>query len=153
MAGTRTARIRRSLRERATPWNSTALRVAATPWSDEPGRNWISTVAPVKEPRGRPGQAPPGQGLRLPALPAGAAPARHHATDHPAWHRVEPAAGPPSVCGGAVAGVAGRLPAPAGPLRAARRHPARVRAAGLRADLPQPPERGDARNRALTGRS
>src|SRR5215218_7293267 len=75
--------------------------------------------------------------LRLPALPAGAAPTRDHAQDRPPWHRPEPAAWPPSVCGGAVAGVAGRLPAAPGPLRAARRRPIGVGVLGVRADLPQ----------------
>jgi hypothetical protein len=87
-----------------------------------------------------PGQAALRQGVRLPALPSGAAPARHHAQDRPARHRAEPAAGPPPVRGGAVAGVAGRLPAAAGPLRAARGHPARVPPPGLRTHLPQLPE-------------
>jgi Putative transposase of IS4/5 family (DUF4096) len=56
------------------------------------------------------------QGLRLPTLPAGAAPAGDHAQDRPAWRGVQPAAGPPPVCGGADAGVAGGLAAAAGPL-------------------------------------
>jgi hypothetical protein len=67
-----------------------------------------------------PGQAAPGQGLRLPALPAGPASPRHHPQDRPPWHRIEPAARPPPLRGGAVAGVAGGLPAAPGPLRAAR---------------------------------
>jgi hypothetical protein len=51
--------------------------------------------------------------------------------------RVLGSAGPPPVCGGAVAGVAGGLPAAAGPLRAACRPPAWVLLPGLRADLPK----------------
>src|SRR5215218_4824949 len=75
--------------------------------------------------------------LRLPTLPAGAAPTRDHAQDRPAWGGVQPAAGPPPLCGGAVAGVAGGLPALAGALRAAHRHRIGVRAAGVRVGLPQ----------------
>ena len=74
-------------------------------------------------------------GLRLLALPAGAAPTGDHAADRPTCRRVEQEAGPPPLCGGTVTGVAGRLPAPAGPLRAARRGPAWVPLPGLRADL------------------
>src|SRR5215218_4529251 len=70
-------------------------------------------------------------------LPAGATRTRDHPADRSAPNGVQPAAGPPSLRGGAVAGVAGGLPAAAGPLRAARRHPDGVPAAGLRADLPQ----------------
>jgi hypothetical protein len=58
-----------------------------------------------------------------------------HAQDRPAWRRAGPAAWPPPVGGGAVAGLAGGVPAVAGPLRAARRRPARVPPAGLRAGL------------------
>jgi hypothetical protein len=72
-----------------------------------------------------PGQAARRQGVRLSALPAGAAPARHRPADCAARDRAERAAGPPPVRGGAVAGVAGGLPAAAGPRRAARRRPAR----------------------------
>src|SRR5215213_9393071 len=104
----------------------------------------VDAVPAVKGPRGHPraapqapSQAPPGQGLRLPTLPAGAPPAGDHAPDRPAWRGIRPAAGPPPLCGGAVPGLAGGLPAPAGPLRAARRHPAGVGAVGMRADLPQ----------------
>jgi len=85
----------------------------------------LDTVAPVKGPRGRPGRPRKrpsklhlDKGPRLPALPAGAAPTRDHAADRPAWHRVQPAARPPPVRGGAVAGLAGGPPAVAGPLRA-----------------------------------
>src|SRR5215216_833049 len=88
-----------------------------------------------------PGQAAPGQGLRLPALPAGAAPSGDHAADRPPWHRVQPAAGPPPLPGGAVTGVAGGPPAAAGPLRAARRRLDRLCVPDLRSDLPQGTER------------
>jgi hypothetical protein len=54
----------------------------------------IDAVPAVKGPRRRPGrprkrprQAVPGQGLRLPPLPAGTARSRDHAPDRPAWHR------------------------------------------------------------------
>src|SRR5215218_2986771 len=57
-------------------------------------------------------------GLRLPTLPQHPAPTRDHAPNRPARRRLEPAAGPPPLRGGAVAGLAGGLPAPAGPLRA-----------------------------------
>jgi hypothetical protein len=56
---------------------------------------------------------------------------------------------PPPVGRGAVAGVAAGLPAPAGPLRAARRHPAWVRAAGVGADLPQAAEQAEALSKRL----
>src|SRR6266702_6340149 len=88
-------------------------------------------------------QAAPGQGLRLPTLPTGAARAGDHASHRSARRGVQPAAGPPPLRGGAVVGVAGGLPAAAGPLRAARRHPDGVPAAGLRADLPQLVETGE----------
>jgi hypothetical protein len=58
-----------------------------------------------------PGQAARRQGVRLSALPAGAAPARHRPADCAARDRAERAAGPPPVPGGAVAGLAGGLPA------------------------------------------
>jgi transposase len=60
-----------------------------------------------------------------------------HALHRSARGGVQPAAGPPPLGGGAVVGVAGGLPAAAGPLGAARRHPDGVPAAGLRAELPQ----------------
>src|SRR4029450_12113942 len=66
------------------------------------------------------------------AQPAGDLPA-----DRPARQGVQSTAGPPPLCGGAVAGLAGRLPTAAGPPRAAPRHPHDVPAPGVRADLPQ----------------
>jgi hypothetical protein len=107
-------------------------------WAARPGR-----------PRQRPVKLHLDKGLRQPALPAGATPTWHYPQDHLGWHRVEPEAGPASVCDGAFTGVADGLPAAAGPLPAAHRYPARVRAAGLRVDLPQPPELADGRNRAF----
>jgi hypothetical protein len=83
-----------------------------------------------------PCQAPPGQGLRLSPLPAGTASAWDHAQDRPAGRRAKRPAWSPSVCGGTVAGLAGRLPAAAGPLPAARRGPAWVLLPGACADLP-----------------
>jgi transposase len=74
----------------------------------------VDAVPAVKGPRGRPGRPRKrpaklhgDKGLRLSALPAGAAPARDRPADRPAWHRAEQQARPPPVCGGAVAGVAG----------------------------------------------
>jgi hypothetical protein len=76
-------------------------------------------------------------------LPAGDQAAGDHPQDRPPWYRVQSAAWPPPLGGGAAAGLAGGLPAPAGPLPAPRRHPARVRAPGLRADLSQVPGRAE----------
>jgi hypothetical protein len=84
----------------------------------------VDAVAPVKGPRGRPGRPRKRPAklhgdkgvLRLPALPAGAAPAGDLPADRPAQHRIERAAGAPPVGGGAVAGVAGGLSAAAGAL-------------------------------------
>src|SRR5215218_4475921 len=64
-----------------------------------------------------------------------------HAADRPPWHRVQPAAGPPPLLGGAVTGVAGGPPGAAGPLRAARRRLDRLCVPDLRSDLPQGTER------------
>jgi hypothetical protein len=96
------------------------------------GSSWSSWSAPQA-----PGQAPPGQGLRLPAVPRGASPTWDHAQDRPAWRGAKRQAGPPPLGDRAVASVAGGLPAPAAALRAARRHPARVPPPRLCADLPQ----------------
>jgi transposase len=63
-------------------------------------------------------QAPPGQGLRLPTVSAGASPPWDHTQDRPSRDRVLGSAGPPPLGDRAVAGLAGDLPAPAGPLRA-----------------------------------
>ncbi len=74
---------------------------------------------------------------------ARAAGVRHyqdHAQDRPTRDRVLGSAGPPSLGDRAVAGVAGGLPAVAGPLRAARGPPARVPPPCLRAGLPQRPD-------------
>jgi hypothetical protein len=82
-----------------------------------------------------PDQAPCRQGLRRCCLPTAAAPSgitpriarRGLESQHPA--------GPPSLEGGAIAGLAAGQPAPDGPLRAPCRHPHGVPASSLRADL------------------
>jgi hypothetical protein len=85
----------------------------------------VDTVAPVTGPRGRPDRPRTrpvklhlDQSQRRPALPAGAASTWDHAADRPAWHRLQPAARPPPVGGGAVASLADGPPAVAGALRA-----------------------------------
>ena len=111
----------------------------------------VDAVPAVKGPRGRPGRPRErpaklhlDKGLRLPTLPTGAAPTRHHPAHRPPRCRATRQARPPPVGRGAVTGVAAGLPAPADPLRAARRHPAWVCAAGVRADLPQAAEQAEA---------
>jgi Putative transposase of IS4/5 family (DUF4096) len=116
------------------------------------GRGRASRQGPAGPSRSTPQaprQAPLRQGLRLPPLPAGAAPPWDHPKDRAAWHRVLGSAGPPSLGDRALAGLAGRLPAPAGPLRAPRRHPARIPPPRLRADLPQITEPAEGMKHAL----
>jgi hypothetical protein len=74
-------------------------------------------------------------------LPKAATPTRDLPADRPPWHRVQSAAaGPSSLEGRAIAGLAAGQPAPDRPLRAPRRPPHRIPAPGLRADLrPQAP--------------
>jgi hypothetical protein len=82
-----------------------------------------------------PDQAPCRQGLRRCCLTTAAAPSgitpriarRGLESQHPA--------GPPSLEGGAIAGLAAGQPAPDGPLRAPCRHPHGVPTSSLRADL------------------
>jgi hypothetical protein len=74
---------------------------------------------------------------------------RRRPKDRPPRGRVERQAGPPPVRGRAVAGVAGGLPAPAGPLRAPRGHSAGLPPSGLRAYLPQVPKRDAGMKHAL----
>ena len=98
-----------------------------------------------------------GRGGRASALPSSTwtRPTTAHAADGRCANAASPAhrpprcratrqARPPPVGRGAVTGVAAGLPAPADPLRAARRHPAWVRAAGVRADLPEAAEQAEA---------
>jgi Putative transposase of IS4/5 family (DUF4096) len=66
-----------------------------------------------------PANAPPSrtaQSLRLRTLPAGIAPAGHHAQDRPARDQAQPEARPLSMGGRAVAGLAGQSPPPRGAL-------------------------------------
>src|SRR5215207_4282777 len=116
-------RAKRGLPDRAEPDRPRQARVQVPP----AGR-------PRRDPLG--GMTVSGQHARLGA-------AGGHGPDRPAWRRVQPAARPPPVHGGAVAGVAGWLPAAGGALRAARRRPARVRVPGLCADLPQVAEQAE----------
>ena len=73
----------------------------------------VDAVPAVKGPRGRPGRLRKrpvklhlDKGLRLPTLPTGAAPTRHHPAHRPPRCRATRQARPPPVGRGAVAGVA-----------------------------------------------